>query len=219
MIKAVIFDMDNTLIDTITMQHRSYSKVVSEFGKNLDPDDLNVSQYIIHFEEPRNWEIIIDKYQISEHMDVLMQKRNDVYEEILRNQIILRPGIEALLDLLKRHQYKMAVGSNSFLSHIHAALEGMGKQDYFSAISSAETLPRKPAPDIFLDAARQLQCRPEECLVIEDAELGIQAGKRAGMKVVAVPNVISRKTEDMSHADIQLNSLEQFDFQILTSMQ
>src|SRR5207248_6005306 len=101
----------------------------------------------------------------------------------------------------------MAVASSSTLEHINVVLVGLQVTNFFDAVVSAHTIVHgKPAPDIFLLAAAQLDVAPKDCVVFEDAQSGVEAGNSAGAKVIAVPNAFT-KSHDHSKADIVVRSL------------
>jgi len=207
MLKGIIFDLDNTLIDSIKMQRASYASVLAQYGFVLDEEDSKLIQHIIYWNEEENWKLIIKEYGFSETLNVLIKKRNDVYIDILLNKPILRPGVLKILNIFKENNLKMGIASNSSLENIQLAVKGLKIETYFSCLVSAEFMKPKPSPDVFLTAAQKLNIDKLEVLAIEDSELGILAAKTAGMKVIAVPNVISKITENMSNADLVVDSL------------
>ncbi len=90
-------------------------------------------------------------------------------------------------------------------------LKTLGVEKYFTVIVSGESVPRhKPAPDIFIEAARQLNVRPEDCVVLEDSQSGVEAAKAACMNVIAVPNQFT-KSQDFRNANVVVTSLEKID--------
>jgi HAD superfamily hydrolase (TIGR01509 family) len=118
---------------------------------------------------------------------VARRKENAFLEELH----LLEP-IPPILEVARQHRgaMKMAVASGGFRDIILAQLEQVGCADWFDAIVTAEDTERhKPEPDVFLEAARRLHVRPEHCRVYEDADLGIEAARRAGMEVVDVRTI------------------------------
>ena len=107
------------------------------------------------------------------------------------------------------------MASSSQGNWVEALLTTLGIQDRFEAVVSGEMVANgKPDPEIFLTAAQRLDVDPAHCLVIEDSPHGISAGKRAGMKVVAVITPLTRDL-DLSEADLLIDSLRTFDYSLL----
>lgn len=217
MIKAVIFDMDGLMIETEHLQSKAFEGVLEGYGKApiLNQDGI-VQQ--VGWTTKRMWLLFKDKYKLDEDVEVLIDKKQDKYLELLEKQIIAKDGLLKLLKLLKEHEIKIAVASSSVLSHIKLIVSKLNIKQYFNALISGEDLKRsKPYPDIFLKTAQELGVKPKECVVLEDAGVGILAGKRAGMKVIAVPNRYT-KSHDFSKADLVLDSLEDINWSIISNI-
>lgn len=207
MIKAVIFDMDGLMIETEHLQSISYEEVIKEYGKKPIINENGIV-HPVGITARSIWKLLKDKYSIKEDVEILLSKKQKKYVEILKEQIIAKEGLLKLLKLLKAHKMKIAVASSSVLEHIELIVSELKIKQYFQALISGENLKKgKPHPDIFLKAAQYLDVKPSECLVLEDAEPGVMAGKRADMKVIAIPNKYT-KSHNFSKADLTVNSLE-----------
>lgn len=168
--------------------------------------------------EKDNWELIKKTHDLDQDTDALIQQRTGVYMDILKQNLVPQPGLTDLLKLLERHGIKMAVASSSTPEQIEIVLEGLQVANFFDVVVSAHTIAHgKPAPDIFLLAAKQLGVDAKDCVVFEDAQSGVEAGRAAGAKVVAVPNAFT-KSHDHSKADIVVRSLEDIDWEMLSSL-
>jgi HAD superfamily hydrolase (TIGR01509 family) len=129
-------------------------------------------------------------------------------EERYRTRLPLIDGArEAVERLAARWPLGLASSSNREL--IDLVLEVSGLTQFFRVTVSSEEVARgKPAPDVYLEAARRLELPPERCVAIEDSENGIRSGKAAGMRVVAIPNPHFRPSEEaLALADVTLDSL------------
>jgi HAD superfamily hydrolase (TIGR01509 family) len=129
-------------------------------------------------------------------------------EEIYRERLPLIPGaVEAVQALAERWPLGLASSSNREL--IDFVLEVSSLDRYFRATVSSEEVPRgKPAPDVYLEAARRLEAVPQRCAAVEDSEAGIRSAKAAGMRVVAVPNPhFPPAAEALEAADVVLESV------------
>ena len=219
-IRALIFDFDGLILDTETLEVDVWSEIYSEYGFEF-PLDL--------------WAPIIGGGGISEFDPALYlrQIHGDSLEvELLRsrhkhesNQRVhsefLRPGVVDYLNEAQRLKLRLAIASSSDHAWVDAHLVRLSLIQYFDkVICSDDVLPgrTKPHPDLFLKALEQLQVRAEEAIVFEDSPNGVEAAKRAGIFVVAVPNPVTSKLfikgenlrlqsmADLSLSDLLVNS-------------
>jgi beta-phosphoglucomutase len=135
-------------------------------------------------------EIILEKsakrYSPDEKRD-MAERKNACYQELLSglSPTDVLPGVIDIINELKDRQVKIAIGSSS--RNARAILRAVGLEDAFDVIIDGNDIPRsKPDPAVFTIAAGQLGISSEECLVVEDAEAGVEAGLAAGMRVLAV---------------------------------
>jgi len=117
----------------------------------------------------------------------MADRKNACYQELLQglSPTNVLPGVIDIINELKDRQVKIAIGSSS--RNARSILRAVGLEDAFDVITDGNDIPRsKPDPAVFTIAARRLGISPEECLVVEDAEAGVEAGAAAGMRVLAV---------------------------------
>ncbi len=145
---------------------------------------------------------------------------SNVVEEIQRTSALtLMPGVDHALQVCKKAKLPVAIASSAPLSVIDAAVDALRIREHFSHIYSAEFEPYgKPHPGVFLAVAEHFEVRPEECLVFEDSPSGVLAAKAARMQCIAVPHANARDHSFVQTADITLNSLKEFDAEVLTSL-
>ena len=116
--------------------------------------------------------------------------------ELYSTKVFPKPGAVEFLDEMKRHGILLGIGTSNDRTLAEAALRARGMMQYFDSVrTSCEVAAGKPAPDVYLKVAEDLQVKPQECLVFEDVPNGILAGKNAGMEVCAVDDVFSRPDE------------------------
>jgi len=216
MIKAVIFDMDGLMIDTEPIQSKGFKLLLEEYGKK----PICHKNGLIHSVGKTGScaQLKID-YKINEDLDILKQKRQQYYQQVLKSETV-KPmfGLSQLLRLLKKNNFKIAVGTLSFMEDINVIFPKLKILSYFDVFVTCEdVINGKPAPDIYLRAAEKLNLRPTECLVLEDSESGVSSGKSADMKVIAVPNKFT-KDHDFSKADLIVNSLNDINLKIIDKL-
>ena len=143
------------------------------------------------------------------------------YRDIIADKLNPADGVMDLLEGLKNRHFLMAVGSSTPRANVEFLIEHLGAKKYFNAYVCEEDISRgKPAPDTFLKAAEKLSLKPSCCVVVEDAVQGVDAGRAAGMPVVAVTT--TRSKEDLVKADVVVDSLAELkaaDFSQLLEMQ
>lgn len=217
MINTVIFDMDGLLFDTEPLWGISMLNVAQKHGIPITRE---------RFKDTRGFHI----YEVTEFWSVKYpwegNSSQEVAEEILDDIIaltirqgVMMPGVVQALDMLKANGFKTGLASSSPIRMINALVEHFGIKDYFDCISSADEVELgKPHPGVFLHCAKQLGATAFQSLVLEDSINGIVAGKAARMKVIAIPEAAHFEDPRFSLADAKLQSLEQFDMELIASL-
>ena len=184
MIKAVIFDLDGLLVDTELLQSQAYEVILKAYGHKPKRNENGIV-HTVGLIAKNNWENLKKQHNIEEEVELLLEKRRQVYFEMVKKIKKPMTGVKSLLSLLKKNKIKMAIASSSQKEYILSILDNLNLTKYFEAIISFEEVPRpKPAPDIYLEAAKRLNVEASFCLVLEDSESGVNSGKNAGMKVI-----------------------------------
>lgn len=184
MLRAVIFDWDGVIVDSSAHHERSWEILAARRGLDLPAD---------HFKRgfgKKNNVIIPDLGWAKDPSAVsaLAHEKEEIYRALVRDHgIIPLPGVRELLAALAAEGIPAAIGSSTERANLDLPLDMMGLREFFRVIVSGEEVEHgKPDPSIFLLAAQRLGVAPAECVVIEDALVGIEAAKRAGMRVLAV---------------------------------
>lgn len=204
--KAVIFDMDGTMFDTEYLASKAWKRAGEELNYSITEDILsqvrgrNITDAIRIFSE------IFGTDQVYKNAKVLRDRY--VADMIKQNGIPIKKGLFELLSFLRETHTKMAVATSSECERAKKCLTAAGVYDYFDAHIYGDMVTNsKPNPDIFLMAARQLDVRAEECLVLEDSKSGIRAGKNAGMYPILIPDLTPPDKEMTEDASLICNDL------------
>ena len=184
MLRAVIFDWDGVVVDSSAHHERSWEILAAQRGLPLPAD---------HFKRgfgKKNNVIIPDLGWATEpaEVDALAHRKEEIYRSLVREKgIDPLPGVRELLSALQAAGLPRAIGSSTERANLDCLLDMMDLRVFFDVIVSGEEVVHgKPDPSIFLLAAERLGVMPADCVVIEDALVGIEAGRRAGMPVLAV---------------------------------
>lgn len=209
MIKAVIFDMDGLLVDSEPLWQQAEINIFSKIGVQLTREmcastkGLRINEVVQHWYDTIGWE---GKEVETVKSEIVAEVINLINAEASK-----MPGVDYILSLCKNKSLKLALASSSDMSIIEAVLAKLNLQNTFEVICSGEhEKAGKPAPDIFITAAKKLDIPPEYCLVFEDSVAGVQAADRAGMNTVAVPDSAEYHNEEFSRASLKISSLELF---------
>ena len=205
MIDAVVFDLDGLLLDTEQVWDEVREGLVRERGgrwhDGAQADMMGMSS--------TEWsQYLHEELGLAEPPEELNRIVVERMEERYRRQLPLVDGaVEAVRRLAGRWPLGLASSSNRPL--IDLALDLMGVAELFRATVSSEEVDRgKPAPDVYLEAARRLGVKPENAVAVEDSASGIRSAKAAGMGVVAIPNAHFPPADDVLElADVRLESL------------
>lgn len=197
--KAVIFDMDGVIIDSEPVYNGIHEKMLRDFGVK---EILDVPEDYTGMTNSAVFKIVREKYNLKHTVEeISAYQLKVILEEFSRLEDEPIDGIRDLLALLKEQQIKTAIASSSARKLIETVVKKFNIMAFFDVIVSGEEVPAgKPAPDVFLEAARQLHVSPEDCLVIEDSKNGTIAAKAAGMSCIGFKNPNSGN-QDLSRAD------------------
>jgi 16S rRNA pseudouridine516 synthase len=192
--KAVLFDLDGTLVDSMGVWKEIDIEFLGSHGLKL-PQNLQQEIEGMSFTETACY--FKDRFLLEESVDTIKTIWQDMAMDAYKNQVSLKPGVKEFLAYLKEEGFSMAVASSNAYDLIDAVLTGNRIRKYFPVVViSCEVERGKPAPDVYLEAARRLGVEPSDCLVFEDIVPGILSGKNAGMTTCAVWDAYSADQED-----------------------
>jgi HAD superfamily hydrolase (TIGR01509 family) len=206
-IEAVVFDLDGVLVDSEHVWDAARKELAAKRGRAWPEQASRDMMGMSSLEWSRYMHDVVGLPEPAEEISAKVVRR---LEELYRRELPLIDGaVEAVPQVAERWPLGLASSSNRELIDLVLELSGLAR--YFLATVSSEEVPRgKPAPDVYLEAARRLEVSPARCVAIEDSENGIRSAKAAGMWVLAIPNPRYPPAEDaLALADDVLTSIEE----------
>ncbi len=215
-ISAIIFDMDGLMLDTETIAYQAWKQAASELGYMFEEDDYYA---LVGKSIPIIEQGILDALGKGFNLDKAVKLKASYFEDsISKSGIPIKSGLLELLEVIDQLDLKKAVASSSHKQAILKRLTITNLIDRFQIIVGGDEIQNgKPAPDIFLEAAKQLDVPPKECIVLEDSSAGIQAAHSAGMVPIMIPDKNQPDPATQEWASHILHSLHEVIPLLLTS--
>ncbi len=213
MIEGVVFDLDGLLLDTEELWDEARRQIAEEHRAHWPEDAQRAMMGMSSREWSRYMHDVIGVPDPPEQINAAVVAR---LASLYRERLPLIPGaIEAVRRMAER--WPLAIASSSNRPIIDLFLELTVTADLFRATVSSEEVARgKPAPDVYLEAARRLGVDPVSCAAVEDSENGIRSAAAAGMKVVAIPNAVFPPSEEaLALAAVVLTSLDELEPELI----
>ena len=213
MLKLVIFDMDGTVFDTNKIIYNSTKLLFEEYKKKLNFSETKKyfgTGAITYLKK------LAEKKGIKEDIKILLKKRRNYTNKIKLKPKIF-PGIKKLLRELKKNKIKIALATGSSMHSVKRNMKEEKLKTHFDVIMTVDDVKNaKPNPEIFLKIIKKLKTKRSEALVIEDSIAGIEASKRAGIKVIALTNSFPKSR--LKKADLIVDSAEKLNINTLNYM-
>ena len=199
--------MDGLLLDTEPVYRRAWQAAARRFGYRLDDDGYRA---LIGMSDADAEVALVDmlgpQFPLAEFQAAWPELW---HEEVRERGIVIKPGIRGLLDALQQRGVPVGVATSSPELRAAMALRETGLAKYFSVVVTCEAVSRgKPAPDIFLEAARRLEVPAFACVVLEDSDAGAQGAVAAGMRVLVIPDLHEPSLETKAVATAVLANAE-----------
>lgn len=201
--KAVIFDLDGVVVSTDNYHYKGWKKLADDeniyFDRKINERQRGVSRM-------ESLDVLLeksDKTYTDEQKLEMATRKNNYYKEFLKDLTPdeILPGVMKFTEFLKSKGIKIAIGSSS--KNTPAILKNIGLDSYFDAVADGNSIKNsKPDPEVFLLAARIIGEAPENCLVVEDADAGIDAAVAGGMDVIGVGSAASNQKATYRFADL-----------------
>jgi HAD superfamily hydrolase (TIGR01509 family) len=189
-IQAVIFDMDGVLTDSEPLISAAAIAMFKELGLEVKPEDFLP---FVGTGENRYLGGVAEKHHFPIDLQAAKRRTYELYLERVPAKLEPFPGARELVHACRAAGLRVSVASSADAIKIEANLRKirLSREIWDAVVTAEDVVLRKPAPDIFLEAARRLRCAPASCAVVEDAVNGVEAAKAAGMRCVAVAQTFS----------------------------
>ena len=211
--RAVIFDLDGVLVDSEPLYADALNRVMVKEG--VKPLTENESRGLIGTTVEDTWNAIKEMRSLTKPFEYYVGIYSPTLIEIFRAGLELQPGAMDVVRMVRDRGLPLGLATSSRRAWVDVKLEVVGVNSMFDGIVTGDEVQKgKPSPEIYLSVAHLLDVPPAECLAIEDSPSGVASAMAAGMYTVAV-RTESTAGLDISHANVVIESLEQFDTGLL----
>jgi HAD superfamily hydrolase (TIGR01509 family) len=208
-----VFDMDGVIADSEPVYYRAMRDVLAPLGHKVTDEHQRA---IMGHSIEDTWLYLQQAFNLKGPLDMLVEMYDLELRRLLLQVHETLPGVRELIAALRERHVPIAVASSSLPEWIEALLTGVGLYDSFDAIVSASMVEHpKPAPDIYVEAARRLDAVPEETIGIEDTPTGLTSAKAAGLYAIQT-RACSTAFEPLPDADLVLDTLRDFDLSLVS---
>ncbi len=201
--KAIIFDMDDLMIESERLYQQAQQEIARKFDKKMTED---MRHKLMGRKPIESIRIFVKELDIPLGAEEILQMRNEIMREKLKNDLTPMPGLDHII-----HSFygilKLAVATGAQKEFLDLVVDKLGLREKFDVLQDSDELLRgKPHPEIYLKTCEKLALHPGCCIVLEDSTNGARAAKNAGCYVLAVPTKYTNK-QDFSFADATVNDL------------
>jgi len=186
MLKAIIFDLDGTLVDSLPYHHESWRI----FFKNNNLEEHDFSEVLKEYKGGGTLELMTSVFGDMYTKDELKKMTDDkeiIFRDIYKSKIYPIEGLIKFLDNLKENNILLSIGSNAIRKNVLMTIEELGITGYFSSIICGDEVSKgKPDPEMYLKTLSNLKMDKNECIIFEDSIEGVTAAKNAGIKSIGV---------------------------------
>jgi beta-phosphoglucomutase family hydrolase len=212
---GVIFDMDGTLVDNMKYHMKAYHVFFQKYGIDMTDEEFLSKSNGKTNNDIMRWLFGADISQ--DRVNELSNEKEALYRDLYAPHMILAPGLKPIMEQLHAEGVPMAVGSSAINENINFVLDGLEIRKYFKAIvDSSQVAKGKPDPEVFLKCAKGIGIEPQNCVVFEDAWIGIDAAHSAGMKVITITTVLTR--EQLKKGDVIVDSFTEVNVDTIKSL-
>ena len=215
--KAIIFDMDGTIVDTEHLWLEASHAIIANRGKCLTMQEKELLEKQLHGSGlPKACQLLKDITQSEESLEIIMKEKLSIANKLYETGICFIPGFPDFIQKIAKYQLKVAIATNATIDTLEITNKSLNLSKYFGThLYSMNHVNNicKPSPILFLHAAQQLGVKPSECIVIEDSAHGIMAAKAAGMFCIGINT--SKQPEQIKNADLKINGYQDIDLEKL----
>ena len=212
--KGILFDMDGVLVDSEPLFHKAVNVMVERCGAAPITEEEN-NRYLLGTTVEETWVRVKELRDVPQTPSELLAGYNEVVKEVLRSDLTARPGVRDLIAEAQRRSLPVAVASSSLREWVELKLSVIGLTDAFPVRLGGDDIENgKPAPDIYIKAARLIGLEASECIAIEDSPIGLAAASASGAFTICTLTDSTRHL-DLSAADVIIENLEEFDYGLL----
>jgi HAD superfamily hydrolase (TIGR01509 family) len=201
---GVLWDMDGVLVDTGEFHYQSWEKILAEVGV---PFDWERFQAAFGKNNADTLAAFLGRPPDAELLRTVSERKERLFRQLIHGHAEALPGVRLWLESLRSLGARQVVASSAPQENIDFLVDELGLRPYFVALCAGHSLPGKPDPTLFLQAAGILGLQPKDCIVIEDSLAGLEAARRAGMKCIAVAT--TNPAEALLMADLVVERLDQ----------
>ena len=213
-IKAVIFDMDGVIFDTEMVYLKVWSEVFEKYGYKMTKE---IYSSVLGTGRENVKKVFLSKFGSDLPIDdMYIEKDKNLAKEIEKG-VPLKHGVCEILEYLKENNFKIALATSALSERVFKQLKQANIESFFNAIVCRDEVKEtKPNPDIFLKAADKLSISPEQCIVIEDSNAGIEAAFNAGMIPIHVVDLKKADEKILSSAYKSFNNLNEIRSELMS---
>lgn len=196
--KGIIFDMDGVIIDSEPLHFKLEKELLEELGGKISPKE---HESFVGTTDYDMWSTFKDKFNLKPSVEEMIDMKKERFMKNI-DEIKLMDNCLNFMKELYKEGYSLGLASSNNKKAVHSVVQKFQLHKYLNVIISGEEVSKgKPNPEIFLTVANKMNIKPQNCLVIEDAENGVLAAKKAGMKCIGFQNKGSGK-QNLSKADL-----------------
>jgi len=221
MIRAAIFDLDELIIDLEKIHKAAERQICLDYGGSFDvlSEDLRFNSSGLR--ENDILERIKQELKLTASLTEMIQRKRALFADMMNDEEIQpMPGVLQTLHSLQAHGYRLALTSSGSRPRVELVVRRLGLWDAFDITICGEDVRKgKPDPEPYRLTAQRLKISPNEGVVFEDAQVGVQSAKSAGLWCIGIPNPAAATTQDLTHADLVLPNLTHFSVDLLKAFQ
>jgi len=218
MIKGIIYDMDDLMVDSDPLHSLAWNETLNKYGYNFSdiPEDVRssfIGRKAVDFSKA-----MVGYFKMDLDYKSFYQEKYRTFLKLVKERLEPMPGLIKSLTLFKKNNYKIALATSGSKEYVDIVMERFQIRSYFDDIISGDDVKiGKPNPESYLLSSKKLGLKTSECLVLEDATKGIESAKSAGCKCIAIRN-LHTPPQDHSKADMILDSLNDITIEIVNSL-